>query len=80
MIDIIEFRPVKRSENSLVGFISFKWNNEFEFTDVPVHQLLGKKKIRLLYLDDARPKGKVYKQILEEINSYVLAQYGDILI
>ena len=81
MIEFMQFRPVKRDKsNSLVGFLSFKWGKEFQFTNVPVHKLLkpkGNQFVRLLYLDDARPQGEAYYEILEEVNAYLLANYRE---
>lgn len=77
-LEFLSFHPVKR-EKSLVGFISFKWGKDFQFTEVPVHQVLNENKIRLLYLPNARPKGNVYNDILKEVNSYIVAQYPQVL-
>lgn len=41
-LQFMSFKPIKRN-GSHIGFCSFKWNNEFQFTEVPVHQILGKK-------------------------------------
>lgn len=77
----MSFHPIKRDKNdSIIGFASFRWDNDFQFTEIGVHKLLKPNrhlKIRLVYPENARPKGDIYKEILEEINAYVLANYKE---
>lgn len=80
-LEIIEFHPVKKS-GSLIGFCSFKWNNEFQFTEIAVHKLLKSKgalKVRLNYHLSSRPKGNAYSEILKDINAYIVSNYPEVL-
>lgn len=81
MIEFCSFHPVKKVK-SLIGFCSFKFNREFSFQEIPVHKLLipkGNISIRLLYPENVAPANKNMQQMIdEELNAYIIANYGEI--
>lgn len=81
-IKSLVFNKIQKTNDNLIGYVSFDWDNDFTFENIGVYKLDNPKsniKIRLRYSVRSRPKNKIYNEILNDINSYVIGQYGDVL-
>jgi len=81
MLEYCSFHPVKKS-GSLIGFCSFKFNKEFQFTEIAVHKLKepkGNVKVRLLYPEKISPAKEVQMEIDEDMSAYISANYNSAL-
>lgn len=80
LIEYLQFHPVNKV-GSLIGFVGFKYNKVFTFSEVAVHKLKSAKgsiKIRLLYPEKVTPANKESQQIIdEEVNAYIVANYKE---
>ena len=80
MIDFVRYHNVPKN-GSLIGFCSFRYNQEFNFNEIPVHKRMepeGNILIRLRYPKNIFPfNRKVQQEIDLDINSYILANYRE---
>jgi hypothetical protein len=72
-----------KQAGSLIGFISFKVGRDWSWYNLGVHLLRipkGNVKIRLVYPErQAPPTREMQEEIDSEVNSYILAQYPEVL-
>lgn len=82
MIENLIFHKVPK-KGSLIGFVSFRYNNEVSFTSIGCHKLLkpkGSVKVRLLFPETIFPSNKRFQEDVDvEISAYIEANYPEVL-